>query len=141
MSFLDNLENNLNALERVEEKDSEKVKREQERRESERSAALKRAPHAEALKRSAFTGELMTQCRTISHELRGHGQRVLVTFTWLGENLRLDAKNKRLELMPTAEGIVAVFSLDGTEVKRAKVDTEKDDAGLLAKEWLKGDGV
>src|ERR1700733_9132821 len=101
MSYLDNLENNLNALERIEEKDPEKAKREQERRESERNAALKRAPYAEALKRSAFTGELMTQCRVV-----GHGQRVLVQFTWLGENLRLDAKTKRLELMPTAEGII-----------------------------------
>jgi len=128
------LENNLNALERVEEKDPEKVKREQERRESERSAALKRAPHAEALRKSAFTGELMTQCRVI-----GHGQRVLVTFTWLGENLRLDAKTKRLELMPTAEGIVAVFSKDGAEVKRAKVDVQADDAAALAKQWLTGE--
>jgi hypothetical protein len=133
MSFLDNLENNLNALERVEEKDPEKVKREQERRESDRNAALKRAPFAEALKKSPFTGELMTQCRVI-----GHGQRVLVTFTWLGENLRLDAKTKRLELMPTAEGIVAVFSEDGAVVKRAKVDTEKDNAAALSKEWLTG---
>jgi hypothetical protein len=131
MSFLDNLENNLNALERLEEKDPEKVKREQERRESDRNAALKRAPHAEALKKSAFTGELMTQCRVI-----GHGQRVLVTFTWLGENLRLDAKTKRLELMPTAEGITAVFSQDGAEVRRGKVHPDKDDAAALAKEWL-----
>jgi hypothetical protein len=134
MSYLDNLENNLNALERIEEKDPEKAKREQERRESDRNAALKRAPYAEALKRSAFTGELMTQCRVI-----GHGQRVLVQFTWLGENLRLDAKTKRLELMPTAEGIVAVFSKDGAEVKRTKVDPQTDDAAALAKEWLKGE--
>ena len=32
MSFLDNLENNLKALENLEEKDPEKVKRDQERR-------------------------------------------------------------------------------------------------------------
>jgi hypothetical protein len=133
MSYLDNLENNLNALERIEEKDPEKAKREQERRESDRNAALKRAPHAEALKKSAFTGELMTQCRVV-----GHGQRVLVQFTWLGENLRLDAKTKRLELMPTVEGIIAVFWKDGAEVKRTKVDPEKDDAAALAKEWLTG---
>ena len=89
MSFLDNLENNLNALERQEEKDPEKVKRDRDRREVERSAALQRAPHAEALKHSPFTMDLMTHCRTI-----GHSQRVLVQFTWLGENLRLDAKGK-----------------------------------------------
>ena len=100
MSFLDNLENNLKALESREEKDPEKVKREQERREADRTAALLRAPYAEALKTSPFTLELLTQCRTI-----GHGQRVLVQFTWLGERLRLDAKSKRMELEPTAEGI------------------------------------
>src|SRR5271155_1165770 len=108
MSFLDNLENNLKALENQEERDPEKVKREQDRRETDRTAALLRAPHAEALKKSPFTQELLTQCRAI-----GHGQRVLVQFTWLGETLRLDAKAKRLELVPTTQGITAVFSLDG----------------------------
>jgi hypothetical protein len=134
MGFLDNLENNLNALERLEQKDPEQARRDQERRETDRSAALKRQPYAEALKKSAFTGELMTQCRAI-----GHGQRVLVQFTWLGENLRLDAKNKRLELMPTAEGILAVYSRDGAEIRRANVNTETDDAGALSKEWLTGE--
>ena len=131
MSFLDNLENNLNALERLEEKDPEKVKRDHERRDAERNAALLRAPHADALKNSAFTSELLTQCRTI-----GRGQRVLVQFTWLGENLRLDAKQKRMELMPTPEGIVAVFSIDAVESGRATVDPEKDDAAALAQRWL-----
>ena len=36
MSYLDNLENNLKALEKQDERDPEKVKREQERREAER---------------------------------------------------------------------------------------------------------
>src|ERR1700679_3721261 len=105
MSYLDNLENNLKALENREERDPEKLKREQDRREAERTAALLRAPYADALKNSPFTLELLTQCRSI-----GHGQRVLVQFTWTGENLRLDvktdAKAKRLELMPTSEGIM-----------------------------------
>ena len=131
MSYLDNLENNLKALENQEERDPEKVKREQERREAERTSALLRAPHVEALKKSPFTSELLTQCRTI-----GHGQRVLVQFTWIGETLRLDAKTKRLELVPTAEGIIAVYSLDGQETKRAKVDPATDDAAALARHWL-----
>jgi hypothetical protein len=131
VSFLDNLENNLNALERLEEKDPEKVKRDHERRDAERNEALLRAPHADALKNSAFTSELLTQCRTI-----GRGQRVLVQFTWIGENLRLDAKQKRMELMPTPEGIVAVFSIDAVESGRATVDPEKDDAAALAQRWL-----
>src|SRR5580704_18150322 len=104
MSFLDNLENNLNALERLEEPDPEKVRRDHERREADREAALLRSPHVEALKDSVFTSELLTQCRTI-----GRGQRVLVQFTWIGENLRLDAEPKRLELTPTTEGITAMF--------------------------------
>src|SRR3984885_5898250 len=113
MSFLDNLENNLKALESQEERDPEKVKREKERRDAERQAALLRAPHAEALKTSPFTSELLTQCRAI-----GHGQRVLVQFTWLGERLRLDAKSKRMQLAPTAQGITAVFSINGEVTER-----------------------
>ena len=133
MSFLDNLENNLKALESREEKDPETVRRDQERREAERTAALLRAPHAEELKTSAFTSELLTQCRAI-----GRGQRVLVQFTWIGENLRLDAKAKRLELAPTAEGITAVFSVDGVEVRRATVVLQSDGAAALARDWLTG---
>ncbi len=133
MSYLDNLENNLKALENQEQRDPEKVKREQERREAERTAALLRAPHADALKNSPFTSELLTQCRAI-----GHGQRVLVQFTWLGETLRLDAKEKRLQLAPTAEGITAVFSVNGEVIERATVNPQADDAAALAKSWLTG---
>ena len=131
MSFLDNLENNLNALERQEEKDPEKVRREREQREADRSAALLRAPHADALKNSAFTTELLTQCRFI-----GRGQRVLVQFTWIGETLRLDAKPKRMELTPTAEGITAIFLVEGAETNRMPVNPQTDDAAALAKHWL-----
>jgi hypothetical protein len=134
MSFLDNLENNLNALERQEEKDPEKVKRDQQRREADRTAALQRAPHVDALKNSAFTSDLLTQCRAI-----GHGQRVLVQFTWIGENLRLDAKVKRMELIPTNEGITAVFSQNGTETGRERVNPQTDDASVLARRWLAED--
>jgi len=135
MSYLDNLENNLKALERQEEKDPEKVRRDRQRREAERTAALLRAPHAEALRDSAFTGELLTQCRII-----GHGQRVLVRFTWIGESLRLEVKangaEERMDLIPTAEGIIAVFSADGVETERTTVDLHTDDAGALARRWL-----
>jgi hypothetical protein len=133
MSFLDNLENNLKALENREERDPEKVKREQDRREAERAAALLRAPYADALKNSPFTLELLTQCRAI-----GHGRRVLVQFTWLGETLRLDAKAQRMELTPTAEGIIAVVSLNGEETWRTTVDPRVDDAAALVRRWLLG---
>lgn len=131
MSFLDNLENNLKSLESREEKDPEAVQRERERREAERSAALQRAPHVDALKHSPYISELLTQCRTI-----GRGQRVLVQFTWIGENLRLDAKPKRMELIPTAEGIVAQFSVDGAETARVPVNPQTDDPAALASRWL-----
>jgi len=131
MSFLDNLENNLKALENREERDPDKVQREQERREADRTAALLRAPHVEALKTSPFTLELLTQCRAI-----GHGQRVLVQFRWLGETLRLDAKEKRMELAPTAEGITAVFYSNGEETGCAAVDPQVDEAAALARRWL-----
>jgi hypothetical protein len=131
MGFLDNLENTLKALERQEERDPEKQKRDRERREEERNASILRAPHVEALRNSAFTSELLGQCRVVGRE-----HRVLVQFTWLEDNLRLDAKEKRMELVPTAEGIVAVFYKDGTEIGQEKVDPEKDDAAALAKRWL-----
>lgn len=158
MSFLDNLEDNLKALERQEERDPEAVKRAQERREADRASALARAPHVEALKTSPFTSELLGQCRVI-----GRTARVLVQFTWIGDNLRLDARvpakgarasssqsndlparsvlradteEKRLELMPTGEGIVGVYSVDGVEQSREPVDPSKDDAEALVRRWL-----
>jgi hypothetical protein len=131
MSYLDNLENNLKALENLEERDPVKVQRERERREADKQAAVLRAPHAEMLKTSPFTMELLTQCRAI-----GHGQRMLVRFTWLGETLRLDAQEKRMELAPTSQGIEAVFSLNGEETGRANVDLQADDPAALARRWL-----
>ena len=131
MSFLDNLENNLKALESQEEKDPEKVQRERERRDAERNAALLRAPHVDALKNSAFTSDLLTHCRMI-----GRGQRLLVRFTWIGENLRLDANQKRMELTPQPGGIVAILSSDGAATQRIPVNPEADDAEALARRWL-----
>ncbi len=131
MSFLDNLENNLKALEGREEADPEKAKRAHERREADRNAALLRAPFVDALKNSPFTSELLKQCRAI-----GHSQRVLVRFTWIGEALRLEAGTRRLELTPTPEGIAAAFLSDGVETDRTTVDPQVDDAPTLARKWL-----
>jgi hypothetical protein len=131
MGFLDNLENNLKALENREERDPEKIKRDQERREAERNESLARAPYVEALKSSPFTSELLTQCRMLGREFK-----VLVRFTWLQDVLRLDAGPKRLELIPTAEGIVAVHSADGEEQSRKPIDVSKEDAAKLVRSWL-----
>ncbi len=131
MSFLDNLENNLKALENLEEKDPVKVKRERERREADKQAALLRAPHVEMLKTSPFTMNLLTECRAI-----GHKQRMLVRFTWIGETLRLDAQEKRMELAPTPDGILATLSVNGEQTGQIPVDLQTGDPGALAKRWL-----
>ena len=131
MGFLDNLENDLKALENREERDPEKVRRDQERREADRTAALLRAPHAEVLRTSPFTSELLTHCRAI-----GHRQRVLVQFTWLGESLRMDAQAKRMDLTPTAEGITAILSFNGEDIGREPIDPKGDDPAALARRWL-----
>ena len=133
MSYLDNLENNLKSLESQDEKDPEKLKRDQERRDASREAALRRAPHAEALRHSTFTSELMRECRTI-----GHQQRALVRFTWIGETLRLEAQTKRMDLIPTTEGVAAVFSEGGAETGRTAANPQTDDGAALARRWLTG---
>ena len=61
--------------------------------------------------------------------------RILVQFTWLGETLRLDAKEKRLELHPTIKGVEAIYSVDGEEKRREPVNL-KGNAEKLAKNWL-----
>lgn len=130
MSFLDNLENNLKALESREEKDPTRLREQQAAREAEKQAALRAAPFAEALKTGPFAGALITACRAA-----GHQRRVLVRPTWIGSTLRLDAGDRRLELRPTAEGVQAVF-LEGTlEASTQAVDLNGD-AGALAARWL-----
>lgn len=131
MGFLDNLENSLEALESGEERRGEGRAQELAAREEARQAALKAAPHATALKNSPFVERFLTACRTV-----GHGLRVFVQFTWVGDTLRLDAKTKRLELVPTAEGNVAVYWEDGQEVGRELLDLNGD-PNTLAERWLR----
>ncbi len=71
------------------------------------------------------------QCRLVGRE-----HKLLVQFAWIEDNLRLDAKEKRMELVPTAEGIVAVLSQDGAEVSRESVNPETDNAEKLVRRWL-----
>lgn len=130
MSFLDNLENNLKALESREEKDPAKQKEEQARREADRQAALAAAPVAEALKSGPFTEKLLTACRLI-----GHQQRTMVRFTWLESTLRLEAKERRLDLKPTAHGVEATFFVGGDKTD-SQLLTLAEDPEALAQKWL-----
>jgi hypothetical protein len=128
MGFLDNLEDTLKNAERGAE------------REDERSASISRtveleairaaAPNAEALKKGQWTQDLLTHCVAL-----GHSQRMRVGMAWIGTTLRLDAKEKRLDLQPTADGIVAIYSVDGAETTREPIDLQSDPVALAHK-WL-----
>lgn len=132
MSFLDNLENNLKALESREEIDPEALKRQQVERETERGEALRRAPFEEALKTGPFAGQLIAACRAL-----GHAKRVMVRPTWLDSTLRLEARldgvEQRLELRPTGEGVKAVFVREGEEVATEALDLNSSAADLAAR--------
>ena len=87
-------------------------------------------PNADALKKGQWTQDLLTQAVTI-----GHGLRMRVGMAWIGTTLRLEAKEKRMELQPGAEGIDAVFFVDGVETGREAADLAGD-PGALARRWL-----
>lgn len=130
MSYLDNLENSLKALEAREQFDPEQQARDAQKRERERDAAARRAPYVRALKASTLTGQLLGACRKL-----GPGFGIYVQITWVDEALRLEARDCRLELVPTADGIEGVYSRNGEELRREPIDLEGD-GEALARNWL-----
>jgi hypothetical protein len=100
MSFLDNLENNLKALESQEQGGVDDRKR----REAEKTRAIESAPWADRLKNSPYLAKLM---RDVTRA--GFSRRMKVNIVWIGRTLRLEAIEQRLELEPTARGIEAVM--------------------------------
>jgi hypothetical protein len=119
MSFSDNLENTLKNLEA--------------RQERERPSPRKnrRDPVAvENLRGSRFAAELLSAATRI-----GHGYRTKVHIFWLGGTLRLEAREHRLEVRPTPEGLIAVFLVGGAETHREKVSLDGK-AEALAKRWM-----
>lgn len=133
MSFLDNLENDLKALESRSERDPEALKREAAARESARSLALEIAPYAEALRNGPFIDGLLTACRNV-----GHRRRMLVRPVWVDSTLRLEAGAKKLELRPTPTGVLAVFFNAGKELESIPIDLSTDPS-RLAEKWLEAD--
>jgi len=129
MSFLDDLENNLKSLESSEE-GKEDAARQQRARENERASARAVAPFAEELKKGPFTAELLKQATRI-----GYSQRVKVHIAWLGTTLRLEARDRRLELRPTAAGVVAVY-LEGNRETRIETLDLKANPEQLVRNWL-----
>ena len=130
MSFSDNLENDLKNLEKQDERDPISMARAQQRKQSQRSAVLASAPHAEKLRNGKFTSGLLTHVTRI-----GHGLRTKVNIMWMGTTLRLQAREHRLELRPNPDGVTAHFLVDDKEVKKEKVDLSGNPE-KLAKEWL-----
>ena len=125
MSFLDNLENNLKALEgRDEGLDDTR------RRESDRQRLLSVAPWAERLKSEPYARDLM-RVATIA----GRERRMKVNLVWLDTTLRLEARGHRLELRPTADGVAAVFLRGSEEIWKQPVDLAGDPQKLTG-EWM-----
>ena len=129
MSFLDNLENNLKSLESSEQgrEDAERARR---TRELDRAQAQAAAPFADQLKHSPFTQELLKQAARVGFSLR-----TKVHIAWLGSNLRLEARDKRLELRPTPKGIVAAYIENGQELRIEPCDLSGSPETLV-REWL-----
>ena len=121
MSFLDNLENNLKALESLESGGLDDRKR----RDLEREYAIASAPWAERMKNSAYVGKLM---RDLTRA--GFTRRMKINFVWIGRALRLEAMDQRLELQPTPRGVEAVFA-----DRRIPVDLDGDPDALIA-DWM-----
>ena len=126
MSFLDSLENNLKALEGREQGGLDDHKR----RDSERQRSAASAPWAERLKTSPYTQALLAQATRVGFQMR-----IKVNFLWLGTTLRLEARNFRLELRPSAAGIEVVTLKDASELKRQVIDLAGSPEDILTP-WM-----
>jgi len=129
MSFLDNLENNLKSLESQED-GKESAERQHRERESQRASAQAVAPYAEELKKGPYTAELLKQASRVGHSLR-----VMVRVTWIGSTLRLEARDRKLELRPTPTGIDAVYLEENREVRSEPLNLKGNPEQLL-RAWL-----
>src|SRR3954468_23110476 len=100
MSFLDSLENSLKTLEARHERDpNEAALRDKDRRQT-----LAVAPWAEQLKTSVYTKELFDKSAVAGHRIRAK-----IYITWVGTTLRLEARQRVLELLPAVDGIIARY--------------------------------
>ena len=132
MSFLDNLENSLKALESADERGADKQS--QERSDAERVEALAIAPWAERLRTDPFTKSLLEIAT-----LAGHKIRTKVRIIWLGPTLRLETRDRRLELRPTSKGIVAAIIENGADVQIWPIDLREERPEDLVERWLGAD--
>ncbi|MCX6632577.1 MAG: hypothetical protein NTW28_33650 [Candidatus Solibacter sp.] len=129
MGFLDNLENTLKSLE-SNEQGKDDAERAHRARENERAQAQAAAPFAEQLKHSPYTAELLKQAARVGFSLR-----TKVHVAWLGTTLRLEARDKRLELRPTPRGVVAGYIENGKETRTEPCDFTGSPEELVRR-WL-----
>lgn len=127
MSFLDNLENNLKALESRDQGGIE----DNNQREATKKRAQSEAPWAERLKKDPWTATLMQKATRAGFE-----RRTKVHLIWAGTTLRLEAREQRLELRPAAGGILVVYQRDGETVKQETTDLSGDPDVLIAP-WMR----
>lgn len=132
MGFLDNLENNLKAEEARLARDPAQGRRSQKQADAERARAKAVQPLSEELRNGKFTGELLSEITRLSH-----GLRTKVYISWIGSTLRLEAREHRLELVPTPDGVIANELVNATTVSSAAVDLKnKKGPKALAESWL-----
>ena len=126
MGFLDNLEDSLKSLEKQDERDPNV----HQRRQDDRARVLAAAPWADKLKNSDYTKRLFDEAAIAGHRIRAK-----VYMAWFETTLRLEAKQRMLELRPTPDGIVAAFIEPDGESRTEPVDLTGDPAALISK-WL-----
>ena len=126
MSFLDNLEDSLKSLEKQDERDPDV----HQKRLDDRARALAVAPWAEKLKNSDYTKKLFDEAAIAGHRIRAK-----VYMAWFDTTLRLEAKQRLLELRPTPDGIVAAFIEPDGGTTTERLDLNGDPAALIGK-WL-----
>ena len=61
--------------------------------------------------------------------------RIKVHVAWLGSTLRLEARERRLELRPTPSGIVAAYMVDRREIRTEPLDLAGSPEALV-RAWL-----
>ncbi len=126
MSFLDNLENNLKAMEERDQAGPE----DRRQRDLDRAAAIAAAPWADKLKSGPWTQDLFKQAAVVGHE-----KRTKIFIAWVGASLKLEARERKLELRPTPTGIDAIYR-DPGEAERRETVVLEDGAERFLRSWL-----
>jgi len=126
MSFLDNLENNLKAMEGRDQSGPE----DRRQRDLDRAAAIEAAPWADKLKTGPWTQELLKQAARIGHE-----RRTKIFTAWMSASLKMEARERKLELRPMPSGVAAIYKNPGEDERREMLDLNSSAEHFL-RSWL-----